>query len=55
MTDFLMRLLAFALLVGFLGILVGDVPRVDLGAVVLVTLALTGYDLFGGGVRRDGG
>jgi hypothetical protein len=47
MTDLSMRLIAYAVLVAFLGILVWYVPRVDLGAVVLVTLALAGYDFFG--------
>jgi len=46
MSDAIMRLAAFALLVGFLGILVWHVPRLDLGAVVLVTLIAAGYDLF---------
>jgi hypothetical protein len=51
-TDRLMRLAAFAALVGFLGILVYWVPRLDLGAVVLVTLALAAYDLFLAGDNR---
>jgi hypothetical protein len=46
MTDAVMRLAAFALLVAFLGVLVWYVPRLDLGAVLLVTLACAGYDLF---------
>jgi hypothetical protein len=46
MTDWVMRLAAYALLVGFLGILVWFVPRFDLGAVVAVTLVCAGYDLF---------
>jgi hypothetical protein len=46
MTDAVMRLAAFALLAGFLGILVWYVPRLDLGGVVLLTLACAGYDLF---------
>jgi hypothetical protein len=46
MSDALMRLAAFGLLVAFLGILIWYVPRLDLGAVVAVTLALAGYDLF---------
>jgi hypothetical protein len=45
-TDQLMRLAAFTALVAFLGILVYWVPRIDLTAVILVTLALAGYDLF---------
>jgi hypothetical protein len=46
MSDAVMRLAAFALLVAFLGILIWYVPRLDLAAVVAVTLALAGYDLF---------
>ena len=52
MTDQLMRLAAFAALVGFLGILVYWVPRIDLTAVILVTLALAAYDLFLAGSSR---
>ncbi len=52
MTDQLMRAAAFAALVGFLGVLVVWVPRVDLTAVILVTLALAGYDLFRPGQGR---
>ena len=48
MTDAAMRLTAFAALVAFLGVLIWFVPRLDLGAVVLVTLGLAGYDLFVG-------
>lgn len=46
MIDQLMRAAAFAALVGFLGILIYWVPRIDLAAVSLLTLALAGYDLF---------
>jgi hypothetical protein len=46
MSDVVMRLAAYALLAGFLGILVWHVPRLDLGGVVLVTLVAAGYDLF---------
>jgi hypothetical protein len=51
-TDQLMRLAAFAALVAFLGILVYWVPRIDLTAVILVTLALAAYDLFRAGSNR---
>jgi hypothetical protein len=47
-----MRLTAFAALAAFLGILVYWVPRIDLTAVILFTLALAGYDLFLSGNRR---
>jgi hypothetical protein len=46
MTDRLIRLVVFALLTGFLMILVYRVPRLDLGAVVLITVALAAFDLF---------
>ena len=52
MTDQLMRLAAFAALAAFLGILVYWVPRIDLTAVILVTLALAAYDLFFSGRGR---
>lgn len=44
MTDRILALLAFAILFGFLAILLWHVPRLDLGAVVVLTLALGGYD-----------
>jgi hypothetical protein len=47
MTDRVMVVFAFAVLVGFLGILIWEVPRVDLGGAILVTLALAGWDFFG--------
>ncbi len=46
MIDKLMALLAFAVLLGFLGILVFYVPRWDLGFVVAATLLFAVYDLF---------
>ncbi|HEY9057360.1 MAG TPA: hypothetical protein VIN77_09445 [Aurantimonas sp.] len=42
----LMSVVAFALLVVFLSVLIAYVPRFDLGAVLLVTILLCGYDLF---------
>ncbi|MCS0504576.1 hypothetical protein [Ancylobacter mangrovi] len=45
MTERLMALLAFLVLAGFLSILVIWVPRVDLGAWVLLTLVCAGYDM----------
>lgn len=47
MSQSVMKLLAFAVFVAFLGVLVWHVPRLDLGAVVLVTVALVGWDFFG--------
>ena len=41
----LMALFAFAVLLGFLGILLWHVPRLDLIGVVSVTVALAGWDL----------
>lgn len=52
MIDQVLRAAAFAALVGFLGILVYWVPRVDLAAVILLTLALAAYDLFFASGRR---
>ncbi|WP_147335617.1 DUF4175 domain-containing protein [Pseudotabrizicola alkalilacus] len=40
-----MALFAFAVLLGFLGILLWHVPRWDLIGVVSVTVALAGWDL----------
>nr|WP_204354601.1 hypothetical protein [Paracoccus saliphilus] len=45
MTDKIMVLGAFIVLVGFLGILVWHVPRLDLGAIVLLTLVLAAVDI----------
>ena len=42
----LLFLLAFAVLGGFLGILVWHVPRWDLGIVVALVLAFAAWDLF---------
>lgn len=52
MIDRVVALLAFAVLAGFLGILLWNVPRLDLGAVIVVTLLLGGYDFVR---RRNGG
>lgn len=53
MTDRLMATFAFLVLTGFLAILVWFVPRLDLGAVVAVTLLLAGYDLLTGSGNRS--
>ena len=45
MIDRLMALLAFAMLAGFLGIMMWHVRRWDLGIVIGVTLLLAAYDL----------
>lgn len=41
-----MSIIAFAVLCGFLGILIAYVPRLDLGAVLAATVLLCGYDIF---------
>jgi hypothetical protein len=46
MTNTIIKLLAFAILVGFLGILMYRVPRLDLGAVITLTVILAAIDLF---------
>ncbi len=46
MTDMVLKLIAFGLLVGFLGILFAWVPRVDLGIVIGLTVVLAGIDFF---------
>lgn len=51
MMEGLMRLLAFVVLVGFLGILVWHVQRTDLMVVVGVTALLVAWDFFGAKTR----
>ncbi|HUG60285.1 MAG TPA: hypothetical protein VMP03_00470 [Methylomirabilota bacterium] len=46
MVDRIMTYVAFAVFCGFLGILVWNVPLLDLGVVVLLTILLAAYDLF---------
>ena len=46
MTSRIMTLVAFAILAGFLGILVLEVPRIDLGVIVAITLVLVAVDFF---------
>lgn len=41
-----MALLAFAILVGFVGILLGFVPRWDLAIMTAITVGLAGWDFF---------
>jgi hypothetical protein len=54
MTVKLIAVLAMGVLVGFLGILWWWVPRLDLGAVIAITLVLAGWDLLSGFVRKLG-
>jgi hypothetical protein len=46
MTDRVMAVLAFVFLLGFLGILLWFVPRLDLGGVIAATLMLVAYDFY---------
>ncbi len=46
MTDTLIKILAFGLLVAFLGILWAWVPRLDLAIVLGLTVILAGIDFF---------
>lgn len=42
----ILTIIAFAVLCGFLGVLVYKLPRLDLGAVVGLTVVMAFYDLF---------
>ncbi|QKV19393.1 hypothetical protein [Oricola thermophila] len=53
MGDKFLAALALAVLAGFLGILVWNVPRLDLACVVALTLGLAVYD-FVRGFRTEG-
>lgn len=44
MLDRILSIAALLVLVGFLGILVWKVPRLDLGAVIAFTVLLVAYD-----------
>lgn len=44
MIDRTIALVAFAVLLAFLGILLWSVPRLDLGVVIAITVVLGGYD-----------
>lgn len=46
MLNRIIAAIAFAIFLGFLGILVWFVPRLNLGLVVGATLLLAAYDLF---------
>ncbi len=47
MSDRLMQLAAFLTVAGFLGVVLYYVPRLDLGAVIIITLVGIGYDFLG--------
>ncbi|AKH99438.1 hypothetical protein IMCC20628_00714 [Hoeflea sp. IMCC20628] len=42
----ILTIFAFIILCGFLGVLVYKLPRLDLGAVIGLTVAMAFYDLF---------
>lgn len=42
----ILTIFAFIILCGFLGVLIYKLPRLDLGAVVALTLVMAFYDLF---------
>ena len=46
MSDLIPKVLAFAALDVFLGILLWHVPRIDLGAVLLLSVGLAAWDCF---------
>lgn len=46
MLDKVIGIAAIAVLIGFMGILVGFVPDVDLVIVVVVVVAMAGYDFY---------
>ena len=48
----IISLFALAVLCAFLGILLYRVGRIDLGAVILITLALAAYDIWSQLFRR---
>ena len=53
MMDRLMALLALVTLAAFLGILVWKVPRIDLFAVIAITLVLATWDFIGNAWRTS--
>ena len=46
MTDKIIGLLAIAVLIGFVGIIIGFVPDLDLIAVVVIVVAMAAYDFY---------
>ncbi len=46
MRDRALSILAFLVLVAFIGVLIWKLPRLDLGLVSAVTVGLAAYDLF---------
>ncbi|WP_202909531.1 hypothetical protein [Alkalilacustris brevis] len=54
MSDRVLAFFAFLLLVAFLGILAWELPRLDLGGVIAITLALAGWDFLSNALKRSG-
>lgn len=52
MTDRIMGLMGIATLAGFLGILFWKVPRLDLGIVIAIVLALVLWDFFANAQKK---
>lgn len=46
MIERILTIAAFLTLVGFLGVLLYKVPRIDLGVVLVFTILMAFYDLF---------
>lgn len=46
MRDRALSILAFLVLVAFIGVLIWKLPRLDLGLVSAVTVSLAAYDFF---------
>ncbi len=53
MINRFVAILAFLMLAGFVGILFWYVPRLDLGAVIAITLILAAIDLYRSAGERD--
>jgi len=53
--DKLMALIAFAMMAGFVGILITYVPSPDLIAVVVLTVVLVAYDFYASTMKKNGG
>lgn len=51
MTERILYIFAFAVLTGFVGVLIQNVPRINLAVVLGAMLLLAGRDLFGGQKR----
>lgn len=54
MIDRILALVAIATLAAFLGVLVWKVPRVDLGAVIAITMGLAIWDFMTNAGRKSG-